>query len=266
MPTPPAAGNGQRWGCRMRIKAVIAYDGTDYHGFQRQSPDREPSIQGTLEGALGKIGQPGAVLGAGRTDAGVHASGQVIAFNVDWQHGLNDLQRALNATLPADIAVLELEQTTDTFHPRYDAVSRAYRYSISNTPVRNPLAVRYALHVPQELDVDAMRHALASTIGAHDFAAFGQPTVGESTLRSVYRAAVIAEGPTLAIELQANGFLYRMVRRIVGTLILVGRGEQTPEDFGEVLQSADPNRAGPAVAPHGLCLTEVNYRLQELAE
>ncbi len=244
----------------MRIKAVIAYDGTDYHGFQRQSPDREPSIQGTLDGALRKIGQAGEVLGAGRTDAGVHASGQVIACDVNWQHGLDDLQRALNATLPADIAVLELEQTADTFHPRYDAVSRAYRYRIENTRVRNPLTGRYALHVPQALDVEAMRRAVAYTIGDHDFAAFGQPTVGESTTRSMHRADVIADGSTVAIELQANGFLYRMVRRIVGTLIPIGRGEQPPEEFDRILQSVDPNRAGPAVAPHGLCLIAVNYR------
>ena len=243
----------------MRIRAVIAYDGTDYHGFQRQSPDREPSIQGMLEGALGKIGQPGGVLGAGRTDAGVHASGQVVAFNVDWRHSLNDLQRALNATLPEDIAVLELEQTADTFHPRYDAVSRAYRYRISNTRVRDPLTMRYALHVPQELNIDAMRQAVAHTIGTHDFAAFGQPTVGESTIRSLYRAEVVATGPSIAIELQANGFLYRMVRRIVGTLIVIGRGEQTPQDFNDILESADPNCAGPAVAPSGLCLIAVNY-------
>ncbi len=243
----------------MRIRAVIAYDGTDYHGFQRQSPDREPSIQGTLEGALSKIGQAGVVLGAGRTDAGVHASGQVIAFDVNWRHGLEDLQRALNATLPADIAVLDLEQAADTFHPRYDAVSRAYRYRIENTRVRNPLAVRYALHVPQALDVDAMQRALAYTIGDHDFAAFGQPTVGESTIRSMHRADVIADGSIIAIELQANGFLYRMVRRIVGTLIPIGRGEQPPEDFDRILKLIDPNRAGPAVAPNGLCLIAVNY-------
>lgn len=243
----------------MRIKAVIAYDGTEYHGFQRQSPDREPSIQGTLEGALSKIGQAGTVLGAGRTDAGVHASGQVIAFDVDWRHGLDDLQRALNATLPADIAVLDLEQTADTFHPRYDAVSRAYRYNIENTRVRNPLTVRYALHVPQALDVAAMRRALAYTIGDHDFAAFGQPTVGESTIRSMHRAEVITDGSAVAIELQANGFLYRMVRRIVGTLIPIGRGEQPPEDFDRILKSIDPNQAGPAVAPNGLCLIAVNY-------
>ncbi len=243
----------------MRIKAVIAYDGTEYHGFQRQSPDREPSIQGALERALSTIGQAGGVTGAGRTDAGVHASGQVIAFNVEWRHSLDDLQRALNSTLPADIAVLELEQTADTFHPRYDAVSRTYRYSISNMRVRNPLAVRYALHVPLELDVDALRQALAHAIGTHDFAAFGQPTVGESTIRSLYRAEVLSAGSSIVIDLQANGFLYRMVRRIVGTLLSVGRGEQSPEDFNGILKSADPNRAGPAVAPNGLCLTQVSY-------
>jgi tRNA pseudouridine38-40 synthase len=138
-------------------------------------------------------------------------------------------------------------------------VSRAYRYSINNTRVRNPLTARYALHVPQELDVDVMRRALAHTIGTHDFAAFGQPTVGESTVRSVYRAEILAAGPLIAIELQANGFLYRMVRRIVGTLIPIGRDKQTPEDFIEILKTADPNRAGPAVAPNGLCLTQVNY-------
>ncbi len=243
----------------MRIKAVIAYDGTDYHGFQRQSPDREPSIQGTLESALSKIGQAGVVLGAGRTDAGVHASGQVVAFDVNWRHELDDLQRALNAVLPDSIAVIELEQAAETFHPRYDAVSRAYRYSLYTARVRNPLVMRYALYVPQTLDEDAMRRALASTIGEHDFAAFGQPTVGESTTRTMYRAEVIADGPQIAIEVEANGFLYRMVRRIVGTLIPIGRGERSAEEFAAIVQAADPDRAGPAVPPNGLCLTNVNY-------
>ena len=199
----------------MRVRAVIAYDGTDYHGFQRQSPDREPSIQGTLEGALSKIGQPGVVQGAGRTDAGVHASGQVAAFNVDWRHSLNDLQRALNATLPADIAVLELEQAADIFHPRYDAVSRAYRYDIHNARVRNPVRARYALHVPQELDADAMRRALAYTIGDHDFAAFGQPTVGESTIRSMYRAEVVADGPAELAGMQRGDILIALNGQVI---------------------------------------------------
>jgi len=245
----------------LRIKAVIAYDGTDYHGFQRQSPDREPSIQGVLESAVSQIGQAGPVLGAGRTDAGVHASGQVVAFDVNWRHGLDDLQRALNAVLPDSIAVLELEQAADTFHPRYDAVSRAYRYSLYTARVRNPLMMRYALclSMPQPLDVEAMRRALAHTIGEHDFAAFGQPTVGESTIRTMLQTGVSAEGPQIAIELEANGFLYRMVRRIVGTLIPVGRGERSDEEFAAILQAADSNRAGPAVPPNGLCLTQIKY-------
>jgi tRNA pseudouridine38-40 synthase len=243
----------------LRIKAVIAYDGTDYHGFQRQSPDREPSIQGTLESAVSKIGQTGPVLGAGRTDAGVHASGQVISFDVNWRHGLDDLQRALNAVLPESIAVVELEQAAEMFHPRYDAVSRAYRYSLYTARVRNPLLMRYALYVPQALDVEAMRRALAHMIGGHDFAAFGQPTVGESTTRTMLRTDVIAAGSQIAIEVEANGFLYRMVRRIVGTLIPIGRGERSDEEFAAILQAADPDRAGPAVPPNGLCLTHVNY-------
>ena len=243
----------------MRLKAVIAYDGTDYHGFQRQSPEREPSIQGTLEQALGRIGQAGVVRGAGRTDAGVHASGQVIALDVNWRHTLGDLQRALNATLPDDIAVLELEQAADTFHPRYDAVSRAYRYSLLAGGVRNPLRHRYALHVPYALDVEAMQHALLHILGEHDFAAFGQPTVGESTTRLMLKAQASRMGAQIAIELEANGFLFRMVRRIVGTLIPIGRGEQTAADFIQILESADPRRAGPAVAARGLCLTQVRY-------
>ena len=113
--------------------------------------------------------------------------------------------------------------------------------------------------MPQTLDVEAMRRALAHTIGEHDFAAFGQPTVGESTTRTMLRTDVIAEGSQIAIELEANGFLYRMVRRIVGTLIPIGRGERSDEEFAAILQAADPNRAGPAVPPNGLCLTQVNY-------
>jgi tRNA pseudouridine38-40 synthase len=243
----------------MRLKAVVAYDGTDYHGFQRQSPDREPSIQGTLEQALSAIGQAGTVTGAGRTDAGVHASGQVIAFDADWRHGLDDLQRALNAVLPPSIAVLELEQTAERFHPRYDAVSREYRYSVLNRQVRDPLAVRYALHVPYPLHAATMQQALLRLQGEHDFAAFGQPTVGDSTIRLVYAARLSVQADRILIDLRANGFLYRMVRRIVGTLLMVGRGDLSPADFNRILESADPDRAGPAVAPNGLCLTKVNY-------
>ncbi len=243
----------------MRLKAVIAYDGTDYHGFQRQSIEREPTIQGTLEGALRTIGQAAAVTGAGRTDAGVHASGQVIAFEVSWRHGLDDLQRALNAVLPDSIVVAELEQAAEQFHPRYDAVSREYRYSLYQSATRDPMKQRYALRVMPGLAIEAMQAASATLIGEHDFAAFGQPTGGESTIRSMYQADVRAVQDQITIELQANGFLYRMVRRIVGTLIAVGRGERSVAEFAAILHSADPSRAAATIAPNGLCLTKVNY-------
>jgi tRNA pseudouridine38-40 synthase len=244
----------------MRIKAVVAYDGTAYHGFQRQAPESEPTIQGQLEAALKRIDQPGGVWGAGRTDSGVHASGQVIAFDVNWSHGLSVLQRALNAVLPGDIAVLELEQSADKFHPRFDALSREYRYRLYTTPIREPLWDRYEWHVPHELDVANMKRAAGRLIGEHDFATFGQPTAGESTVRNMMRAEVAANEVHISIELQANGFLYRMVRRIVGTLVRVGRGEISDLDFAEILGAAYPDRGGQTVPANGLCLTRVNYR------
>ena len=243
----------------MRIRAVVAYDGTDYHGFQRQAAEFEPTVQGVIESALSRIEQPGTVIGAGRTDAGVHASGQVIAFGVNWRHELSDLQRALNAVLPDSIAVLELESAADDFHPRYMAVSREYRYSLYHAPVRHPLMQRYALYVSQVLNVPQMDRAAARLVGEHDFAAFGQPTSGESTVRNMLRAGVSSDGPHIWIDLQANGFLYRMVRRIVGTLLMVGREELSETQFAVVLESANSNQAGPAVPPQGLCLTRVSY-------
>lgn len=265
----------------MRYRATIAYDGTDYHGFQRQAPEHEPTIQGEIEQALSRIGQPEVtVMGSGRTDAGVHASGQVIAFDADWQHEIRALQRALNATFPGDMVVLDLAQATDDFHPRYDAVSREYVYTIYNAPVRHPLWRRYALHVAEPLDVAAMNAAAAMLVGEHDFAAFGQPTVGEVTVRRMMRAECRAELPSpegetpspappffvglggqrlVRVGLEANGFLYRMVRSIVGTLLAVGRGAMTLEQFRAVLESRDRSLAGAVVPPQGLCLTRVKY-------
>ena len=243
-----------------RYRAIIAYDGTDYHGFQRQAPEHEPTIQGEIEQALTKISQSGVtVLGSGRTDAGVHATGQVIAFNAEWRHSLKDLQRALNAMLPADIAVLDLDEAACDFHPRYDAVSREYVYTIYDAPVRHPLYRLNALHVAEPLDVGAMNAAAADLVGEHDFAAFGLPTAGDVTVRRMLRAECRADLPLVCLELEANGFLYRMVRSIVGTLLLVGRGEMTRDQFRVVIESRDRSRAGAPVPPQGLCLTRVNY-------
>ncbi|HEY4691205.1 MAG TPA: tRNA pseudouridine(38-40) synthase TruA [Anaerolineae bacterium] len=244
----------------MRIRAVIAYDGTRCHGFQRQSPEREPTIQGELERALEKIAQRATtVLGAGRTDSGVHARGQVVAFDVEWRHLTADLQRALNAVLPDDIAVLDAAEAAPDFHPRYQARSREYRYTIYNSTLRHPLYRLYAHHVAEPLEVDTMRAAAACLVGQHDFAAFGQATTGESTVRTLARLEIGGERPWIEIDIEANGFLYRMVRSIVGTLIEVGRGRIAPARVAEILDSRDRAQAEATAPAHGLCLARVNY-------
>jgi tRNA pseudouridine38-40 synthase len=243
-----------------RYRATVAYDGTGYHGFQRQAAEHEPTIQGELERALTKLGQPDVtVIGSGRTDAGVHATGQVIAFDAEWRHSVDDLQRALNATLTAAIAVLDMCEAAPDFHPRYDAVGREYVYTIYNAPVRHPLKRMYALHVAESLDVMSMNAAAAALVGEHDFAAFGNPTVGEVTVRRILRARVSAELPLIWVELEGSGFLYRMMRSIVGTLLAVGRGSMTPDEFCGVLESRDRSRAEAVAPAHGLCLTRVSY-------
>jgi tRNA pseudouridine38-40 synthase len=240
----------------MRLFAIIEYDGTDFEGFQVQA--RKRTVQGELEHALLQItGAKIRVIGAGRTDAGVHATGQGAHFDTTWNHPPGALQRALNAVLPDDIAIRSLVQVADSFSARYSAFSRAYRYTIYNQTVRSPLTARYALVFPEPLEADAMDTAARYLVGKHDFGAFGTPPRGENTVREVYRAHATREGTRVVIEIEANAFLYRMVRRIVGTLLLVGRGGLTVEQFREVL--AWQRRAGPSVPPQGLCLIEVKY-------
>ena len=243
----------------MRVRAVVAYDGTDYGGFQRQV--NAPTIQGTLEAALAQVTQETiAILAAGRTDAGVHAAGQVIAFDTTWQHGAVTLQRALNAVLPADIVVRDVEQAASDFHPRYDARSRHYRYTLYNAPVRWPLDRRYSLYVATPLDVDAMQQAARFLVGEHDFAAFGRPhKQGGATVRRMLMAEWGGEIPKLIFDIEANAFLYRMVRSIVGTLLQVGKGDVSVEEFAAVLASCNRDHAGTTAPPHGLCLMEVKY-------
>jgi len=260
----------------MRVRAVVAYDGTDYSGFQRQT--NAPTVQAALEAALAQITQETiTILAAGRTDAGVHAIGQVIAFDTVWRHDLDDLRRALNAVLPADIAVRGTVEAAPDFHPRYDARSRRYRYTLYNTPLRSPLARRHSLHVAYPLDVATMRQAARTLVGEHDFAAFGQPPQGQVTVRRVLAAEWGGERPFsygwdvggrdvraqsgtwLNFDIEANAFLYHMVRSVVGTLLLVGQGKMTVEEFKAVLESCDRGQAGPTAPAHGLCLVEVKY-------
>lgn len=242
----------------MRVKAIVAYDGTEFLGFQRQATGR--TVQQVLESALERITDTRLrVLAAGRTDAGVHAEGQVIAFDVDWRHCLSDLQRAMNAVLPQDCAVRELVQAASDFHPRYDARSRRYRYTVYNALVRSPLVRRTSLHCRTLLNLDAMEAATGFVVGEHDFAAFGRPTHGKVTVRRVIEAGWIAELPWLHFEIEANAFLFRMVRSIVGTLLEIGRGRLSPDQFREILRSRDRGRAGQTAPAHGLSLIRVRY-------
>jgi len=246
------AGEGRHF------RAVIEYDGTDYHGFQFQLDQR--NVQGVLEDALGRVaGQVARVVGAGRTDAGVHARGQVIAFQVRWQHEVADLHRAMNAVLPKDVAVLSLEVAPEDFHPRYSARSRWYRYTVLNQSFRSPLSQRWALYVPKPLNVKRMNLATVCIVGEHDFATFGRPPQGQNTIRRVLWANWWRKDTFLFFDIEANAFLQRMVRSLVGTLLQVGAGALTPEQFRKRLVACDRSLSGPTAPPHGLCLMAANY-------
>jgi tRNA pseudouridine38-40 synthase len=241
-----------------RVSAVIEYDGTDYFGFQLQAEER--TVQGELERVLVEVTRRETrVIGAGRTDAGVHAIGQVVSFVPQWKHSLPELQRAMNALLSDDVVVHQMTWVADDFHPRFSAVSREYRYTVLNQPLRSPLVRRFTYHYLKPLDVEAMARAAKCLVGSQDFASFGRPPQGENTVRRVYQAECTRQEQFVYFDIMANAFLYRMVRSVVGTLLLVGIGELSPERFEEILQAGDRGRAGPPAPAHGLCLMRVNY-------
>jgi tRNA pseudouridine38-40 synthase len=247
----------------MRFRATVAYDGTAYLGFQRQASDA-PTIQRALERAIAAVTQPPVtVIGAGRTDTGVHALGQVIAFDVEWRHGDDALLHAINANLPDDIALQDIAQQPG-FHPRFDASSRVYVYQLIQSPHRQPLLRYRAWHVRGELDGEAMQVAAEKLLGRHDFAAFGRPPQGENTVRMVFQSQWTHEpsacGVKWAYRIEADAFLQHMVRRIVGTLVDVGRGLMTPAQFEAVIKSANLAESGTLAPPHGLMLIEVKYQ------
>lgn len=242
-----------------RYRALIEYDGTAYYGFQRQRAE-QPTIQGALEQALTQIvHQPVVVSGAGRTDRGVHATGQVISFVIEWQHAVEELQRALNANLPADIAILQLEETTISFHPRFDAQKRVYLYHIYNAPVRSPIRRDRSWHVRQPLNMALMNEAAQHLVGVQDFATFGQPTQGESTVREVFAAQWQQQGEMLVFLIEANAFLQRMVRSVVGSLKAVGEGRWSVEEFEAALNARDRRRSAMVAPAQGLYLVSVTY-------
>lgn len=242
----------------MRLAALVEYDGTAYAGYQLQKTGR--TIQGQLEGALAVItGQQVRVTAAGRTDAGVHALGQVVHLTVNWGHSLGDLQRAWNASLPQDIAVRAVAQVAPSFHARFSARSRAYRYRVYDGPVRRPLLSRYAWHVRRPIDAGRMDEAAALLVGQHDLATFGRAPQGENTVRTVLVARCRAEGELVSIEIEADAFLQHMVRRVAATLVAVGRERLSLAQFSDIMGARDPRRAAGLAPPNGLCLVAVRY-------
>lgn len=243
-----------------RYKAIVEYDGTGYFGFQRQVAT-QVTIQGELENALSQITQvQTSIIGAGRTDAGVHASGQVICFDVDnWRHDASAMQRAMNANLPKAIAVREVEVVSAEFHPRFDAKRRAYRYTIYNAVVRSPLLRNRVWHLHKPLDVTSMNAACQRLIGEHDFATFGTPPQGNNTVRAVFLARCEQKGDFITFDIEATAFLKRMVRSLVGSLRLVGDGNWTVAQFVSAFEKRERSAAGPSAPPQGLVLERVDY-------
>jgi len=248
-----AAGTTGRY-----LRAVVAYDGTEMAGFQLQAGQR--TVQKVLEDALETITQETIrVVGAGRTDSGVHALGQVVAFHTNWRHSVGELMRAWNAVLPGDVAVLSVQEAEREFHPRFDAKSRWYRYSVWNHAVRNPLIRRTSMWVHETLALELMAGAASLLVGEHDYATFGSPPQGSNTVRHVLRATWSREGSMLYLDIEANAFLYRMARSIAGTLLQVGAGTLTVAQFGAQFRAADRSLAGPTAPASGLCLMAVYY-------
>ncbi|MGC9316981.1 MAG: tRNA pseudouridine(38-40) synthase TruA [Armatimonadota bacterium] len=242
-----------------RVLLIVQYDGTDYHGFQRQP--NVPSVQEELEGALSRLLEHQvSVTGAGRTDAGVHALGQTVTFETDSTIPTRRIVLALNALLPGTVSAVGAQEVPADFHPRYDATGKLYGYRILNRELPSPFICRYAWHVRRPLDVSLMRDAAARLIGEHDFAAFSSAGMSVSTtVRTLRRLDVNVEGDLLELRAEADGFLYMMVRRIVGALVEVGRGRLSVEEVGRILEGRDRTRAAFVAPPQGLSLIRVMY-------
>lgn len=245
-----------------RIRIDLAYDGTDYDGWQVQ-PNR-PTVQGTLEAALTRLhgGAPVRVHGAGRTDAGVHARGQVAdALLPDRMPPDAPLERALRALLPADVRVLAVRTVADEFHARHDAVAKTYAYLIDRSPSGDPFLARFVLHEPRRLDLDALDAALAALPGKRDWTGFTAASCTiDDKVRTLHEARRTTVRPGLdAIVFSADGFLTHMVRNIVGTLLDVGRGRFAPDRIEEVVASKDRALAGATAPARGLTLDHVLY-------
>jgi tRNA pseudouridine38-40 synthase len=242
-----------------RFAATVSYDGTDFVGSQRQPEGR--TVQQELESAaMALFGTPTRVELAGRTDSGVHASGQVAAMTAATRLSAHTVGRALNAHLPDDVAVRDVRETEPGFDPRRWARRRWYRYTIENGEARDPLSRRTALFVEGDFDLTAMQQAASALAGRQDFiACSGRLEPGRTSVRTVFTAGWTRSGTSLLFDIEADAFLPQMVRRLTGALMRVGRGGQEVEEFVHLLRQAAPGVIGPTAPAHGLCLQRVWY-------
>jgi tRNA pseudouridine38-40 synthase len=254
------------------LRLVIAYDGTGFHGWQRQ-PD-VPTVQGCLEESLAKLTAATVhVWGSGRTDAGVHAMNQVANFKTESPIPCDSLLKALNNLLPASVRVKQVDEAPEKFHARYDVRSKTYRYRIVQSAICSPFLCRFVYHHPFPLDHAKMAEAAAVFVGEHDFTSFagsegraeeaeeGTPPTPHSMVRTVFSSRLLRRPRTsmLVYEVRGSGFLHHMVRNIVGTLLEVGRGKLTARDVTRILEARNRTQAGPTAPAQGLCLVKVEY-------
>jgi tRNA pseudouridine38-40 synthase len=244
---------------KRNISLVLEYDGTNYHGWQCQP--NIITLQGVVQKSIEKIlDHPVKIYAAGRTDTGVHAFGQVINFYTEKVINIASIMKGLNSILPGDIRVNKAREVDESFHARYSAKSKSYIYCIVTTRYQSPFSVRYAWHIPYTVDARLMNESIKEIIGAHDFSSFKKKNeMYKRHEREVLSAGVKRRGEFIYIFIEATGFLRYMVRNIVGTLVLVGEGKISKEDFIAILQSRDRINAGPTAPPHGLFLRKIRY-------
>lgn len=248
----------------MNFLIILAYDGTAYHGFQKQK--NGVTVQSVLEKAVFEItGDESAVLGCGRTDAGVHACCYGATFKSDTKIPLDKMPLAFNSVLPDDIRVTEAYRVTEDFHPVFSLKEKTYRYTILNRKVHDVFGRNYMWFYPSKLDVRKMQEAAGHFIGKHDFAAFmAAGSSAKTTVRTIKRLDVTENDGRIEIFASADGFLYNMVRIITGTLAAVGCGKISPDDIPDIIQSCDRKRAGATAPPQGLSLFEIKYSEDDL--
>lgn len=241
-------------------KSIVSYDGTSFHGFQRQTAGQR-TVQAALEEGLRRIGwKQASILAAGRTDAGAHARGQVIAYDLDWRHSADDLSRALNANLPPDVAVWATRRAPEGFHPRRSAKRRRYSYTLILATHRKPLRERYAWRVWPEPEWASMQRTAAAFQGRHDFRAFGSPPrAGSDSQRSIFLCEWKRSGDMRRLDLVGDAFMKYMVRRMVAAMVSVGWGRTEAAEIRSLLDRPDERWQGEIAPARGLCLEEVIY-------